>query len=179
MPDHTHKKFMEELFMKHSSMIYRTAFFLTKSKVMADDITQETFIRMINKIHLYDPMKPIEPWIYRITINITRNMLRKQKMMNLFRAPSDIPQTNVVEISVVQTERQGELWEEINQLSRKSKEVIILHFYSELTLVEVAESLGIPLGTCKSRLNYALTKLRKNIPDKEFIKLKGENLNEG
>lgn len=170
---------MEELFTKHSTMVYRTAYFLTKSKAMADDITQETFIRMINKIHLYDPKKPIEPWIYRITINITRNMLRKQKLMNLIRIPSENAKGNLVETSVVQTERHEELWEEINQLSRKSKEVIILHFYLELTLTEVAESLDIPLGTCKSRLNYALKKLRKNIPDKEFIKLKGENLNEG
>jgi len=176
--ENTHKEFMEELFNKHSSMIYRTAYFLTKSRAMADDITQETFIRMIKKFHLYDSKKPIEPWIYRITMNITRNMLRKQKLLNLIRIPSDIPEGKVIETTILQNERKDDLWKEINRLSHKSKEVIILHFYSELTLVEVANSLDIPIGTCKSRLNYALTKLRESMSDKEILKVK-QKLKEG
>lgn len=171
MTENTHKEFMEEIFNKHSSMVYRTAYFLTKSREMADDITQETFIRMIKKIHLYDSEKPIEPWIYKITINITRNMIRKQKLINLIR-PSDIPRGKAVETTILENERKDDLWKEINQLSYKSKELIILHFYSELTLAEVANSLNIPIGTCKSRLNYALTKLRESIPDKEIFKQK-------
>ena len=178
MIENTHKEFMEELFKKHSSMVFRTAYFLTKSSAMADDITQETFIRMIKKIHLYDSGKPIEPWIYKITINITRNMLRKQKLLNLIRIPSDIPEGRVIETTILQNERKDDLWKEINRLPQKSKEVIILHFYSELTLVEVANSLDIPIGTCKSRLNYALTKLRKSMPNKEILKVK-QKLKEG
>lgn len=172
MTRNNHKEFMEEIFNKHSSMVYRTAYFLTKSRAMADDITQETFIRMIRKIHLFDSEKPIEPWIYRITINITRNMIRKQKLISLIRMPSDTPRLKEVETTILENERKDDLWKEINQLSYKSKEVIILHFYSELTLVEVAKSLDIPLGTCKSRLNYALMKLRESMPDRETLKIK-------
>jgi RNA polymerase sigma factor (sigma-70 family) len=176
--ENNHKEFIEKLFNEHSSMVYRTAYFLTKSRTIADDITQETFIRIIKKIHLYNSEKPIEPWIYKITINITRNMIRKQKLLNLIRMSSNIPEEEVIETTVLQNERNDDLWKEINQLSHKSKEVIILHFYSELTLVEVANSLHIPIGTCKSRLNYALTKLRKSMPDKEFLKAQ-QKLKEG
>lgn len=159
----------EELFNKYSSMVYRTAYFLTKSKYMADDITQETFIRIMKKFHLYNPEKPIEPWIYRITMNITRNMIRKQKLLNIVGVNSQ--GIEEVEDKILKSEQENELWEEINHLSYKSKEVIVLHYYSELTLEEVAETLKIPIGTCKSRLNYGLEKLRKSISKKEFFQI--------
>ncbi|WP_232697527.1 RNA polymerase sigma factor [Brevibacillus daliensis] len=170
MNENTVNRSIEGIFNKHSSLVYRTAYFLTKSKSMADDITQETFIRMIKKFHLYDPTKPIEPWIYRITINITRNMIRKQKLLNLVGFTSNFSEEEV-ETKILKNERKDELWSVINLLPHKSKEVIILHFYSELTLEEVANSLEIPLGTCKSRLNYALTKLRKSISEKDFFQI--------
>ncbi|MDC3412868.1 RNA polymerase sigma factor [Aquibacillus sp. 3ASR75-11] len=161
MTEHPHKEDMAKLFRKHSDMVYRTAYMLTKSRVLADDITQETFIQIIKKFHLYDSAKPIEPWMYKITINITRNMIRKHKLLNLVGVTTDISQGEVVEQEVLRGEWKSELWNEINQLSRKSKEVVYLHFYAELTLSEVAEVLKIPLGTCKSRLHYALTKIRQ------------------
>lgn len=174
---------LEELFNNHSSMVYRTAYFLTKSKVMADDITQETFIRIIKKFHLFDQTKAIEPWIYRMTVNITRNMIRKQKIKKLFGIHYDVLTENEVEQSILQNEMEDQLWIEINLLPQKSKEVIVLHYYLELKLDEVADSLNIPIGTCKSRLNYALTKLRNRLSKNELFKveekLKGGELNGG
>lgn len=137
---------------------------------MADDITQETFIRLIKKFHLFDPTKSIEPWIYKITINITRIFLRKQKLLRIFGISySGIPEFELVEKSILQNEFQDELWKEINSLPQKNREVIILHYYLELKLDEVANSLDIPIGTCKSRLNYALSKLRKSMSVNEFF----------
>ncbi|WP_328587365.1 sigma factor-like helix-turn-helix DNA-binding protein [Gottfriedia luciferensis] len=54
-------------------------------------------------------------------------------------------------------------------MPQKSREVIILHYYLELKLDEVANSLDIPIVTCKSRLNYALSKLRKSMSVNEFF----------
>lgn len=166
----TSKQRMAEIFTKHSDFVYRTAYFLTKSKVMAEDITQETFIRMIKKYHLYDPSKPIKPWIYQIALNITRNMMRKQKLLSFVGITTEMSQQEMVERQVMKNEQEEELWKEINRLTKKSKELIVLHFYSGLTLVEVSQALNIPVGTCKSRLNYALTKLRKNMPEHDLFK---------
>lgn len=183
MPESIDKDRLEELFNNHSSMVYRTAYFLTKSKVLADDITQETFIRIIKKFHLFDQTKPIEPWIYRMTLNITRNMIRKQKIKKLFGINHDVLAENDVEQSILQNEMEEQLWKEINLLPQKSMEVIVLHYYLELKLDEVADSLNIPIGTCKSRLNYALTKLRNRLSKNELFKveekLKGRELNGG
>jgi len=183
VPERIDKDCLEELFNNYSSLVYRTAYFLTKSKVMADDITQETFIRIIKKFHLFDETKSIEPWIYRMTVNITRNMIRKQKIKKLFGIQYDVQTENEVEQTIIQNELEDHLWKEINLLPQKCKEVIVLHYYLELKLVEVADSLNIPTGTCKSRLNYALTKLRNRLSKNELFKveekLKGGELNGG
>lgn len=162
MTEDSNKEYFAEIFNKHSSTVYRTAYFITKSSILADDITQETFIQIIRKFHMYDSSKPLEPWIYKITVNITRNMIRKQKLLSLVGMPTNIVQEDLVEPTILRNESNAELWKEIIKLPRKSKEVVILHFYSEFTLSEVAGILSIPLGTCKSRLNYALNKLREN-----------------
>lgn len=162
MGEPPNKEYFSKLFERHSGFVYRTAFALTKSSTQADDITQETFIRVIQKFHTYDSSKPIEPWLYKITVNITRNMLRKLKLLRLIGMEAPLQESEFVEETVLYNESKAELWKEILQLPRKSREVVILHFYTGLTLVEIAEVLSIPLGTCKSRLHYALKILRKN-----------------
>ncbi|ENH98084.1 RNA polymerase ECF-type sigma factor [Gracilibacillus halophilus YIM-C55.5] len=162
MDDSPSKEYFSELYKKYANFVYRTAYFLTKSKGLADDITHETFIQIIRKYHLYDPSRNIEPWIYKITINITRNVMRKQKLFSVFGKSNITTEQQHIEHTVLTKESNEELWSEIIRLPRKSKEIIILHFYFEYTLFEVANILGIPLGTCKSRLHYGLNKLRNN-----------------
>lgn len=162
----------EMIFKDCSNFVYRIALFLTKSKDLADDITQETFIQVFQKYHTYDSSKPIYPWIYKITLNITRNMLRKQKWLSFFNEIPERGNRNPVENAILKSEEEKELWREINNLGLKSREVIVLHFYSGMKLIEVADTLGIPLGTCKSRLNFALNTLREKLPQNEFDSLK-------
>ncbi|MHB8127231.1 MAG: RNA polymerase sigma factor [Desulfitobacteriaceae bacterium] len=160
------KENAEMIFKEHSTFIYRVALFLTKSKELADDITQETFIQVFRKYHTFDSSKPIQPWMYKITINITRNILRKQKLLKFIHP--EISCLDLVENIVLKSEEEHELWREINNLGLKSREVVIMHFYSGMKLTEVSDSLRIPLGTCKSRLNAALNTLRKQLPKNEF-----------
>jgi RNA polymerase sigma factor (sigma-70 family) len=162
------------MFKEYSPFVFRTAYFLTRSDSLADDITQETFIKIIKGLHTYDSSKPIEPWIYKITINTTRNILRKQKWLRFVGViPEAVQETkeNIIEKTILQSEDEKELMKEINKLSQKLKEVIILHFYLGLKLKEVADILNIPVGTCKSRLNAALNKLRNQIPESEHKKM--------
>lgn len=163
----------ERIFEEYSNSIFRFALFLTKSKMMADDITQETFIQVFRKYCTFDSAKPFKPWIYKIALNTTRNMMRKQKWLQLFREIPERDCSDLVENTVMKSEEEKELWKWINRLGPKSREVIVLHFYSGMKLSEVADFLGIPLGTCKSRLNTALNSLRKQFPDSEFTYLIG------
>ena len=167
----------EVIFRDHSHHIYRAALFLTKSPTLADDITQDTFIQVFRKYHCYDPAKPISPWIYKIALNITRKTLRKQKWLFLTKEVPDNEGCNLVEKVVLKNEQDEELWKEINKLTQKSQEIIVMHYYSGLKLNEIATVLGIPLGTCKSRLNAALNSLGKQLHGNNItIANEGEDL---
>ena len=150
-----------QLFEEHSPYVYSIALMMTKSSVLADDITQETFLRAFQKFHLYDPSRPLRPWLYRMTVNMVRSALRKQRWLTLFgQIPTEEKSTRCLEELVVQTERERELWQAVQGLTDKRKEVIILHYYAGLPLQEVAAILNIRPGTCKSRLHAALQQLR-------------------
>jgi RNA polymerase sigma factor (sigma-70 family) len=169
----------ESIYKELSSYVFRVALFLTKSKTLADDITQETFLQVFKKYDSYDPSKSIKPWIYKITLNITRNTIRKQKWLGLFSETPEKDSIDLVEGSILKNEEEEELWKEINKLSSKCKEIIVLHYYSDMKLNEVSSTLGIPLGTCKSRLNTALTSLKKHLAKSNFnISFEGGNVYE-
>lgn len=162
----------KQLFTDYSLYVYQTALLITRSEVLADDITQETFIQVFKKFSTFDSTRPIQPWIYKITVNTMRNMLRKQKWLKFIGFTPETVDEETVENKIIQAEESIQLWKEINLLSFKSKEIIVLHYYAELKLSEISEVLGVPIGTCKSRLNTALTKLRKQIPENEAIKIR-------
>ncbi|MDQ0720264.1 RNA polymerase sigma factor (sigma-70 family) [Paenibacillus sp. W4I10] len=158
-----------QLFTDYSKYIYRTALLLTRSETLADDITQETFIQVFRKFNTFDSTKPIKPWIYKISINTMRNMLRKQKWLTFVGYTPEIADKELIEDIIIQNEESMLLWKEIDQLSLKSREILILHYYTELKLIEVSEILGVSIGTCKSRLHTALTTLRRQILKSETI----------
>jgi RNA polymerase sigma-70 factor (ECF subfamily) len=162
------KETAEMIFNNHIAYIYKIALFLTKSQALADDITQETFLQVFKKYHTYNQEKPIEPWIYKITLNISRNILRKQKWLSFTDQLPDCTAFDNIENIILKNEADVTLWKAVDTLTNKSKEVIVLHYYADMKLHDIAYTLGIPLGTCKSRLNAALTNLKKQLVDINF-----------
>ncbi|MBB6674924.1 sigma-70 family RNA polymerase sigma factor [Cohnella nanjingensis] len=155
------------MFIAHSPYVYGIALMLTRSKTLADDVTQETFLRAFQKYHLFDAAKPIRPWLYRITVNLTRNLLRKQRWLTFFGQMPEEARTDYASLDelLLRTEREQELWQAVNRLSKRRREVVALHYYVGLPLQEAAYILDIPLGTCKSRLHAALKQLRMDEAD--------------
>lgn len=156
------------LFERHSKAVFGILLALTKSKALADDLTQETFIRAFRKYDQYrgeagDDIA-VRPWLARIAVNLARSHYRKLKWQTLFGQVPDQTAERTAEAVALLNERQLELWHAVGRLPRKSREVILLHYYAEIPLKEAAETLDIPLGTCKSRLAAGLAKLRVN-PD--------------
>lgn len=153
----------EELFHQFSDYIFKTAYMLTHSQVLADDITQESFIRVFRHYHTYDEAKPIKPWIYKIVVNTFRELKRKQKWLIFSDSlPEDKGNDSLpFENSLIKKETEKVLSEAVNKLPNKYKEVVILYYFNDFSLKEMAEVLSIPLGTCKSRLHYAIKKLNQ------------------
>ncbi|MFC0216698.1 RNA polymerase sigma factor [Paenibacillus chartarius] len=156
----------ERIYAEQSAYVFRLALFLTKSRSMAEDIVQETFIQVFKALPHYDASRPIQPWIYKITLNTVRKSLRKTYWSSIWnKHHGDEPES--VEAAILREESNQQLWEKVNALPIKSKEVIYLHYYLELKLTEIAEILDIPIGTCKSRLHTALKSLRKKLSEAE------------
>jgi len=151
----------ERLFDEHSKSIFGILLALTKSRTLADDLTQETFIRAFRKYDQFRQDGPIRPWLARISVNLARSHYRKLKWQTLFGQVPERASDATAETPILRSERQQELWQAVCKLPHKNREVILLHYYAELPLKEAAETLDIPLGTCKSRLSAGLEKLRR------------------
>lgn len=154
------------LYEKYSKQVYRTAYILTKSKTLAEDITQETFIRAFSKINLFKEGKSFNSWLYTITLNVSKNILKRQKWVNFFcpleeNEPSG--DYNTLEFTYEHKERDRLMKEVIDRLPFKQKEVIILKYYNNFSQEEISDILAIPVGTVKSRIHTGLEKIRKVI----------------
>lgn len=154
------KEEAEEMFNTYKTYIYQSALFLTHSHELADDVTQEVFIKAIVYYHSYDPKKPIKAWLYKIMLNVTRTMMGKQKNYIPLEELLEVRSENCIENNMLIDERNKQILRAIDRLGDKIKQVLYMHYYLEMTLEEIAEILEIPVGTCKSRLHTGLRRLR-------------------
>jgi RNA polymerase sigma factor (sigma-70 family) len=155
-----------QLFDTYSSYVFSTALFLTGSQILADDITQDSFVKIFRSYENYDKHKPIKPWIYKIVLNTARTALKQQSKIKTLPLKSELPSIDTdATDGLLEQEYQEALVTALNRVSDKSREMIVLRFFNELSLADIAETLSIPLGTCKSRLNSAIKQLRKELPE--------------
>jgi RNA polymerase sigma-70 factor (ECF subfamily) len=143
---------------------------------LADDVFQNTFLQLYTKINTYEPGRRVRPWLYTIAKNQAIDAMRRggrHPTVSLDQsAESDEGDVQTL-LALVEDRQQGPgdvaLDEERKQLIRASvdrlpdflKQVVILAYYQGLKYREIADILGIPVGTVKSRLHAALTKLNE------------------
>ena len=155
------------LFQMFEQDLYRIAFLYVKNQSDALDVVQETAYRSFKSIKQLKEANFFKTWLIRIAIHCSLDLLRKQEKIALMKP-------NVEEVGFVTVNEDVELeWtirDLIEQLNENEKSVIILKFYEDLTINEVAQTLDMPIGTVKTVLYRALRKLR--------IKLKGVNIHE-
>lgn len=159
--------------------VWNYAYFLTKSAELADDLSQEVFIRAYSGIAHYRGECSLKTWLLTITRNTTFTY-RKSKFfrsslwgetlsMETEREHSGqrvmIPEKNShpsAEMEVMRNEHVHEIWDIVLALPKKFREILLLHLKYELTTSEIAEMLKISSGTVKSRLSRGKDKVRKH-----------------
>ncbi len=135
----------------------------------AEDIVQETFLRVYRKRHAYKRVAKFSTWIYTIAGNLSRTELRRRKRRKLFSitdlgyedrdyeiSDEDFNPENQVD-GVIKEEI---IQKEIDQLSPKFRQVIILRDVQELSYEEISKIIRVPIGTVKSRVNRGRLKLQ-------------------
>lgn len=169
----------EELYEHTSAYVYRTVYFLYENKSEVDDITQEIYCQLFKSLKNYDATKPFKPWITAIIVKQVNNARRKKwrftRIVHKFFSLNAPTTCDSSLEQILQEDSHNQLLSEVNKLSPKLKEVILLKYVHELSQEEIANILEIPIGTVKSRINSALTKLRHSHGTKIIVFQEGKS----
>jgi len=148
----------------------------TKNQHLAEDLFQETFIKVIQSLRggKYKDNGRFLSWVIRIAHNLIIDHFRKEKQMtsvsnddtevDLFNSRK-FSDKNIEEI-IVSNQIQSELRTLINELPADQREVVLLRHYGELSFKEIADQTGVSINTALGRMRYALINLRKMIQER-------------
>lgn len=152
------------LFERHRARVYRTALAIVRDPAAAEDILQDCFLKVYVNAKRIDPERPLAPWLYRVTVNLSYTWLsRRSGHRTSFDDAIDnliSPMRQAPDRLAEQTETRQKVRRAIGDLSLDQRVVVVLYYLNGLGLQDIAEILDLPVGTVKSRLYYARENLR-------------------
>ncbi|MBN2305360.1 MAG: RNA polymerase sigma factor [Anaerolineae bacterium] len=152
------------LFERYRARVYRTALAIVRDSAVAEDILQDCFLKVYANAGRIDTERPLAPWLYRVTVNLSYTWLsrgknRRTSLDNVIdRLVS--PMKQAPDQLTEQTELRQNVRKAIGDLNIDQRVVVVLYYLNGLGLQEIAEILDLPVGTVKSRLYYARENLR-------------------
>ena len=160
---------LNELFKSIQEPMFRYINSLVNDRALAEDILQEVFIRIYRKLKWLREPEAFRAWTYQIASREAfRHLNREKHWTGQVRDEAILAAVAAVETeSEFPRELIQSLPELVEQLSPASRAVVVLFYLHELSLVETAAVLEIPLGTAKSRLAYGLQSLRRSFEERE------------
>lgn len=157
---------------KYGKLAYRLAIQITKNHEDANDVMQETFLKVYESIGSFRKESAFETWLYRIIVNQALNMVKRRERRRessisdadeidlRFNLPGSSSYANSPHDDVEKKELQKWVTQAVDSLSAKHRTVVILHEFEGLTHPQIATILNCSEGTVRSRLHYARRKLR-------------------
>jgi len=157
---------IETLVRKHEAGVFRLALSVVGDPAEAVEITQETFLAALRALPAYQEKQSFKSWLYTIALNASRSRLRKRKFLEklkqtattLFRLEHQ--KQALPEEVIMQSEQEAVIWQELNKLDERHRVVVVLRYFQDLPIAEIAEILNIHEGTIHSRLHTARERLR-------------------
>ncbi len=147
-------EYIEETIKKYSSSMLKTAFSLLKSTADAEDAVQEAFIKLLTKAPEFENDEHRKAWLLRVTVNISKNMLKSARRKNL-------PLTEEISYS----EKSDDVLPYVLSLDEKYRVVIHLYYYENYSIKEIAEIVSLPAATVGTRLSRARKMLEKSLKE--------------
>ena len=156
----------EELVYAHQGIAFRTAYLIAGNAADAEDAAQDAFVKAWRALGRFREGAPFRPWLLQIVANEARNRRRSagRRAHLALRAATEQPSGDAApspEASLLSAELRDTLLAAVNELPEDQRTVIALRFFAGLSEHEVAEALGLPEGTVKSRSARALERLRE------------------
>ncbi|MGX5820214.1 RNA polymerase sigma factor [Chitinophaga lutea] len=172
-----HPSALEELVYRHKDKLYTSIVLLVKDAFLAEDIFQDTFIKIIDTIRAdrYTEKGKFLPWAMRIAHNLCVDHFRKVKRTPVIKTSDDKDIFNVLGFSEPSAEEKmmtrqshDSVRKMLDLLPEEQREVIILRHYAELSFKEIADLTNVSINTALGRMRYGLINLRKMMTEKQI-----------
>lgn len=162
----------DELLSRTQEKLFTYIMFVVRNHDLADDIFQETFVKVITKLQngQYTDSGKFQFWITRIAHNVIMDQYRQQQARHLVEPNAENDLQNLRGASVLDTFRENEIVNEqvlidvkrmMNALPAPQREVVYMRFYQQMSFKEIADVTGVSINTSLGRMRYALLNLRR------------------
>ena len=166
------------LIKRHQSKIYGFIYSKMPDRDVADDIFQDTFIKVIKtlKSNSYNEEGKFLPWVMRIAHNLIVDHYRKNKKMPMLRETEEFSIFSILtdtslnaESRIITDVIEKDLQKIVQELPPDQREVLMMRIYQDLSFNEIADLTGVSINTALGRMRYALMNLRKVIDKNQII----------
>ncbi len=167
---------IEELINRHKDRVYTYILFVVKNEYLAEDIFQETFIKVISSLKRgkYNEQGVFVSWVIRIAHNLTIDHFRKNKKMptisndenediDIFNSQQFAGET--IEDEMIKDQISEKVRDLVQQLPPEQRDVVLLRHFGNMSFKEISEQTGVSINTALGRMRYALINMRKLIED--------------
>jgi RNA polymerase sigma factor (sigma-70 family) len=161
-----------ELVNRYKQRIFSTIYFLVKNQEMAEDLFQETFIKIISSLRKnhYSEQGKFLPWALRIAHNLVIDHFRKVKLMPMQHDTEEFSMFDIIPANsrnaveqMIYDEKIAMVRGLLDKLPHEQREVVILRHYAGLSFKEISKMLDININTALGRMHYAILKMREMV----------------
>ena len=162
---------LDQLIHQYGKRLYGLCLTLCADQYDADDLYQDTWLKVLQHLDKYDPVREFEPWITTICVNTYRDRLRRLKKSPLFHGfhSNEEKDQLLSNAEAPTTPDYVPLYTAVDQLPDRLRVTVILYYFRQMDLQSTAKILNIPVGTVKSRLNRARNLLKEVLQDETDI----------
>ncbi|CCY80649.1 dNA-directed RNA polymerase sigma subunit RpoE [Prevotella sp. CAG:1185] len=170
----------DELLSRNQSKLFSYILFVVRDEDKANDLFQETFVKVITKLHQgrYVDSGKFGAWIMRIAHNVIMDWYREQRSRNLIEPTDENDLSNLsgndvldsnVENRYVNDQIMVDVKNMMNMLPPTQREVVFMRFYQDLSFKEIAEMTGVSINTSLGRMRYAILNLRRMTKEHNIV----------
>ena len=170
-----------DLLLSHNqSKLFSYILFVVRTRDVADDIFQETFVKIITKLQqgCYKPSGKFSAWAMRIAHNIIMDWYRAQKTDKIVEPTKENDLSNLgsadiqignIENQFVNMQTLADIKKLMQHLPPSQREVVFMRFYQEMSFKEIAKATGVSINTSLGRMRYAILNLRKMVRENDVL----------
>ena len=155
------------LFDRYWEAAWSAAYAVTGHRALADDAAQDAIQQAFGALHRFDVTRPFGPWLKRIAINRAIDHLRRERRVDLL--DEDTLHGWTLGEAAEEDVRLWAVADAVAALGAAKRAVVVLHYWLDLPLEEIAGVLGLPVGTVASRLSRALAELRVALGEEKHV----------